>query len=1786
MLTLPGYTLRDLLRETPPSSVFRACRDADQASVVLKILVRDSSRPEHIARLKHEYRILSAIHSPYIVRTYGWVDSGQTIALVLEDAGSRPAVQLVQPGGMDVKVFLELAIALAQAVDAVHRHHVVHKDIKPHHFLLDAVTGQPKLIDFRIATDLPRQVQQLVSVQQLEGTLAYISPEQTGRVDRVLDHRTDLYSLGVSFYELLTGSLPFCSADPLELIHSHVARAPQHPRELRPKLPDVLCAMVLKLLSKVAEERYHTAAGLVADLQTCLDALDGQGRLPEFVPGQRDISEELCVARKLYGREAEVQTLRAALDRVRLGATELWWVRGPSGIGKSALVHEIQQLVLVSGRFATGKFDHVDRSTPYGTVASACRSLVRSVLGEGAERLGSWRQRFLDAVGPNGQLVIGLVPELELVMGPQPAVQQLDASEAQHRFELVLHNFLRVFASEEHPLVLFLDDLQWADPASLRWLQRLLTGPNRGYLLVLGAYRDQEVDATHPLSAALRDLAEAGVVAGALELQPLDLPQVARLLADTLACSSDRAEPLAELMRAKTGGNPFFLDQLLGELYRAGLVWFDGRHRTWTWDLHRVEQVAVTDNVADLMVTQLARLPEATQRVLRLAACMVHQFDGQALAVIAELTPAQVASLLDPALREGLLLPLDAENHNWVRTGTSSEPLLGTLTASYRFLHDRVQQATYESIDPCTRSPVHLSIGRLMLARDEGHPTDDHLFAVVDHLNQGASGIEHIEEKRMLARLNLRAGRKARDEAAHTTASKLLGTALGLLGDDAWFTDREISHAAHITKAECEFLTGHPDLAFALLDAVEDRAHNALERVPARELRTTMLTTMNRLPEAVALALDTTRLLGADFPRAKEEVARALGEAFAELQTALAGRDIESLIDLPAMKDPDKLALVNILFRAGPAVFQFDPDLTVLAVVKVIKLALQYGNAAVLPYFYESYGVIHPVLTEDYETAYRFGRLGVELCARYGTPPVGGATHFVFAAFISHWRRSHADSIEHLRLGLKASLEAGDHVHAGYCICLAVFHRFFRGENLEGLLGDFKGVSEQLERTDDIINLRQLSILAQLCRSLIGVTRSPGSLDGEGFDEEAFRRSFQGNRSLHVYYYVLKTVALYYADEFADAIAASEQAIPLQPGLYLVVEHCLYRALALAAQCRSAEPTQRETLLEALRAEEAKLRAWARFEASHNEYRHALVAAELASVEDAFDRASDLYDQAIALARADGALHLMALGSELCGELYFRRGRTRIARAYLSDAYRAYLAWGALVRANRLVARHADLQMAPSHDVPVSGSNGEQPRAAFLDSVSTNAGDSAVDDGQFDWMAAVRATQAIASELDLESVLDRLLRVLLGHAGAQKIYLVLVRDETLAVEACAMIDPDQVRLGIGERVSTSSRLASSVVQYVARSLETVVVTNAVIDPLFARDPYVVAARPKSLLCLPMQHRGHLVGVLYFENNAATHVFGRTRLELLEFLAAQAAIAVENAKLYGDLQTASELLRRNNEALEAQVAQRTEQLSRALADLWSEMDLARKIQTVLLPNARQVGSCEIAATMIPASSVGGDYYDTFQCGDSGWVLIGDVSGHGISAGLSMMMVQTAVRAIVGAAAGCPGRITPAQVLARVNSVVSANLAKVSRGQYMTLTALEIRGATVTHAGLHMDLLHYHANSGQVERIPTDGMWVGVVDDISPLVRDASFDLDDGDVLLLFTDGITESMVGDRRLGTDGLAALLSQFAGQSSSPESIVKGINRYMAGCGAHDDMTVVAIRYAASAEGVACGRN
>jgi PAS domain S-box-containing protein len=1461
---------REVLWEDDERVFCRTLREGGDGNAILALLTRtDNPRPSSLNRLAHEYELKDDLEETWALRPMDLVRERGRTMLILKDPGGEPLSRLIG-SPLEIGRFLQLAIALSVALGQLHERGLIHKDLKPANVLVNPSTGQVWLTGFGVASRLPREHQSPGPPEFIAGTLPYMAPEQTGRMNRSIDSRSDLYSFGVTLYEMLTGSLPFTASDPMEWVHCHIARQPTPPHDRSSNVPAAVSAVIMKLLAKTPEERYQTAVGAESDLRRCLAEWRTQGRIDEFRLGEQDIPDRLHIPEKLYGRESEIDTLLAAFDRVVAGGRpELVLVSGYSGIGKSSVVNELHKpLVPSRGLFASGKFDQYKREIPYATLAQAFQSLVRPLLSKSDAELRKWRDALREALGPNGRLIVDLVPELKHIIGDQPPVPELPLQDAQGRFQLVFRRLIGVFARPEHPLALFFDDLQWLDAATLDLLEDLLTRTDMQNLLLIGAYRDNEVDSTHPLMRKLDAMRQAGAILQDIVLAPLDREDLAQLLSDSLHCETEYAVPLAQLIHERTAGNPFFAIQFISTLCEEKLITFDHGKAQWSWDMNSIHAKGYTDNVADLMVGRLNRLPIETQHALQRLACLGNHVEFALLRMVYEDSEAMHAQLRG-AVRTGLIF--------------RSED-------SYRFLHDRVQEAAYLLLPAESRAETHLRIGRLLAAQTPPDKREEAIFEIANQFNRGSHLVSSAQENQWIAELNFTAGKRAKLSTAYASSLNYLAAGRRLLTEECWDHNYALIFSIEYLLAECELLTGDMVAAEGRLSMLAQRARDGHDIAIVTRLRLTLYTTLTRIDRSVEVCLEYLRRDGTDWSAhpTRDETKRE----YDRIWTLVGSRSIEELVHLPLMTDPNHLDVLNVLTEVvTPALF-CDENLCSLVICRMVNLSLEHGNSDAACFAYVWFAIIAGLRFGNYRDGFRFGRLGYELVEGHGLTRYQARTYMSFGNVVLPWAKHARGGRELIRRAFDAAYRLGDLSFAAYSCSQLITNFLAVGDPLAEVQPEAETGLAFARKARFGIVVNFMTAQLALIRMLRGMTPKFGCLDHEEFDESKFERDLASNPVLMIcefWYCVRKLQARFLAGDYAAAVHASlraQQLLWTSPA-FEIAEFRFYGALSHASAWDSASPDERVQHFEAIAAHYRQLEIWAEHCPENFENRAALVGAEIARIEGRLLDAEHLYEQAIRSSSANGFVHNEAVANEIAGRFYASRGFEKIAHTYLRDARSCYLRWGAEGKARQLDRLYPHIRP-------------EEP--SLTDTILAPV-------EHLDLATVIKVSQAVSGEVVPEKLIDVLMRTAIESAGAERGLLILARGDAYRIEAEATTKDNAVMVGLQQADVGAAVLPESIFQYVIRTKESVLLNDAAGANPFSSDDYVQRHHARSILCLPLLKQARLIGVLYLENNLVPHVFTPARMAILKLLASEAAISLENMRLYSDLQEREARFRR-------------------------------------------------------------------------------------------------------------------------------------------------------------------------------------------------------------------------------------------------------------------------------------
>ncbi|MGF1677537.1 MAG: AAA family ATPase [Rivularia sp. (in: cyanobacteria)] len=1598
---ISGYSIIEQIYSSSQTIVYRGVRGKDQKPVIIKLMGIKHPTSQQIVQFRHQHIITQNLDLPGIIKSYSLEKYGTSYAFVMEDFGGISLAdemdnwnyQKIRQKPNFISYFLDIAIKIASALEQLRSHNIIHKDIKPDNILINPITKQVKITDFSIASVLSKEIQFLTNPGIIEGTLAYISPEQTGRMNRGIDYRSDYYSLGVTYFELLTGELPFNHQNPLDLIYSHISKHPPIEKIISSKASEIISNIICKLMAKNAEDRYQSALGLKHDLELCLNNLlnnqENHKTIETFELATKDISDNFIIPEKLYGREVEVQKLLAAFDRVInhpqhhlekseiVKGVEMVLVKGDSGMGKTAVVNEIYKPVIrEKGYFIQGKFHQLQQNIPFLGWVKALENLIEQLLSENDSEIKQWKAAILSTLGEQAQVIINLIPALELIIGPQPKAAELSGIAAQNRLNFLFHKFIQIFAIKKHPLVIFLDDLQWADAASLSFIQLLMSennivnnlqkqpnnlgiqipsftsanqNQNDHALLLIGSYRDNEVSITHPLDFTIGEIAKTSVKITSINLEPLDQNDIGILIAETLKCEVDSVIVLTQAIFAKTKGNPFFIHQFLKTLYKDKAIKFNHEIGHWQCNIADVRKLALTDDVVEFLALQIKRLPTYNQKILKFAACIGNKFDLQTLSKINETHPNDTITELWDSVIEGLILPIDrkkdSSNQDHPTTALiiddnrDNQISLGHCRASqFKFIHDRVQQAAYSLIPQSEKQQIHLKIGELLLNKTSATSWEKDIFEIVNQFNKALELIDVQQERNELAKMNLIAGRSAILSTAYQEALKYLNVGRELLVSNCWETEYELTLGLYEALAEVTYLIGDFQASEEFIEVVLTQAKTLLEKVKVYEIKIQVYTSQNKLVKAISIAREILKEFGVTFPEqpTQEDIQKELKETAA----IIGDKSIEELANLPSITDTTQLAIMRIASSMIPPTYIADQRLFPLIVLSQVNLSVQYGNSYLSAFYYGNYGILLNSIMDDIETADKFGKLALNLLEKSDDKNIKTRTFYVIGAFIIH-RKSHIKETLPLLLdAYQTGLEIGSLDFVGYCAKEICQHSYFMGQELTIIEQQTKNYIEILETFKQSTTSKCCKIFRQSIINFQSKNENPGILSGEAYNENQSIASMieaKDISGLH-YLYLHKLILCYSFEAYEQAQENANQAkiyLAGGAGFISIPNFHFYESLTALA-LYSQQESKQENLLNLVEANQIKLKKWAYYAPMNYLHKFYLVEAELYRVTDQYLEAIDSYELAITKAKENEYIHEEALANELAAKFYLKWGKQKIAKAYLDDAYYGYIRWGAKAKAKDLQKRypqfisHILLHKETDSHADQKSSLSEITLLPEISNRKNFSGSKTSISAYLDLESVIKASQALSEQIKLDDLLSTLMEVIMQNAGASKSALILSKNANLDLEITAISCNSHTSSISTELPSipleSSNNLPIRLINYVRRTKETIVIDDANTQKFLTADSYMISEEPKSILCIPIINQGKFFGILYLENKLTAGVFTRNRIKLLNLITNQAAISLKNAILYNNLVEAKEDLENYNQTLEEKVAQRTQEIS--------------------------------------------------------------------------------------------------------------------------------------------------------------------------------------------------------------------------------------------------------------------
>ncbi|MEB3342169.1 AAA family ATPase [Okeania sp.] len=1596
---LPNYQITEQLYAGTRTLVYRGIRNSDEQPVVIKLLRNKYPNFNEIVQFRNQYTIAQNLDFPNISKLLSLEVYDNGYALIMEDIGGISLSNYLQITTdknpqykyLSLTEFLEIAIPLTEVLHYLYQNRVIHKDIKPANILINPDTKQIQLIDFSIASLLPRETQEIQNPNILEGTLAYISPEQTGRMNRGIDYRSDFYSLGVTFYELLTGKLPFVSDNAMELLHFHLAKQPIETHKINSQIPPILSNIVNKLMAKNAENRYQSALGIKHDLENCLNQLQQTGNISDFEIGKRDISDRFMIPEKLYGREIEVNQLLDAFERVSNssqtplsnppqtrvsnpsqtplsnppqtrvsnppqtplsnppqtplskggGRGELMLVAGFSGIGKTAVINEVHKpIVRQQGFFIKGKYDQFNRNVPFSGFVQAFRDLMGQLLSESEAKIEIWKTNILAALGENGQVLIDVIPELENIIGKQPPAIELSGTASQNRFNLLFQKFVKVFTQKEHPLVIFLDDLQWADSASLNLLKLLVSETK--YLLLLGAYRDNEVSPVHPLILTLDELRKIESIVNTITLLPLIESELNQLVADTLNCESSLAEPLTKLVYQKTKGNPFFATQFIKALYDDKLIRFNWDIQHWECDIAQVKVLAITDDVVEFMALQLQKLPTGTQEIIKLAACIGSGFDLQTLAIVSQQSETDTAILLWKALQEGLILPVSdvykfyqlEENENF----SSKKESYHQQNARYRFLHDRVQQAGYFLIPENQKQLTHWQIGKLLQQNLSETEKEEKIFDIVGHFNIAIELITEPIERENLAKLNLTTAQKARNSTAYAAARNFVQIGLDLLTENCWQTQYELTLNLYIAATETAYLNADFEGMEKMATLVLESAQTILEKIKIYEIKISALAAQSQMLEAIAVGRIALLQLGVELPTGAD---KDLGDKSLQiLAERISNSQVSELTNLPLMSDKQKIATMELLAMLFLPIFIGNFALLPVLTSIMVSLSLEFGNTPASIIGYASYGMLLCASFGEVERGYAFSRLTLSLLDRLNGREFKSLSLLLCSFLINHRREALRNTIPMMKEGYLVGMETGDFFSAGHNADNYLDSSLFAGVCLDDWESEVEHYCVVLSQMKQDSSLVFVKMKQQMVQNLRTAMEEPDVLNGSAYDETVMIPQHHQNSELSALaaVYIGKLMVAYFFSNYINAlnyIAEANCFLATIAGATYMAVFNFYAGLTHLAICSTECEIEQTETLEKVQIYQTTLMEWAHYAPMNHQHRVDLLEAEKCRLLGKNYEAADWYDCAIVGAKENEYIHEEALANELAAKFYLHWGKEKVAAGYMQEAYYCYARWGAKGKIVYLEEKYPQLLEVILQATKLASSSEETISTSARRSIknTTNSQNSNL----LDFPAVMTAAQAISEEIELEKLLATLMEVAIANGGAETGFLVIHQEAGWLVVAKASQNHIE---NLQTPLSQCQELPQSLIYSVARNKRITVFDNLSAIPEFAGDRYIISKQPKSVLCTPITKQGKLIAILYLENNLTVGAFTSARIETLQILTSQAAISIENARLYQQVENYSQ-------TLEAEVEKKTQALSQKAFDLEQALTNLQKTQAQLI-----------------------------------------------------------------------------------------------------------------------------------------------------------------------------------------------------------------------------------------------
>ncbi len=1466
-----AYKINKIIHKGDRYYIYEAVRVSDNLKVIIKEPIIDNKNSLSVLHLYNEFEIGKKIIHENILEYIDLIESGNKPLLVKEYNNYTRLSDYIPSKGFDLETFFKVSVQIVEGLSEIHRNNIIHQLIKPSNIFINIETHQVKISDFGRST---YNYETKCDYNSFKDSFSFISPEQTGRINRSIDYRTDFYSLGITLYNMLTGKLPFDSVDILELTHFHIAKKITAPHKINNNIPEILSAIILKLLSKNADDRYQSAEGLKFDLEYCRENIS-KLKLPDadtddFKIAQKDFSGRFQISQKLYGRKSEIKILQKQFNKSCNGNTVILLIKGFSGIGKSSIVYELQkEITIKNAYFSTGKYESLKRNIAYSAISYAFRVLMRQILGEPDEKIMVWKDKLQRAVGINGKVIIDIIPELELIIGKQPSVTELGSNETQNRFNLVFQNFVSVFDQMSHPLVLFLDDMQWIDIASLNLIKIITTENPAKSLLLIGAYRDNEVDASHPVIPVFDEIKKKGTDIQYINLKPLDIDSLNNLVSDTLNSKPVETKVLSSLILQKTNGNPFFIKTFFKNLYDEYLIVYKGRGK-WLWNLDDIIKKQPTVNVAILMCENIKKLPSESQELLMSASCIGNTFNINILSAVSKKKKEHVKKLLEPVLISGMVYREKED---------------------YKFVHDNVLEAAYSIIPEAEKQYKHLEIGRLLLKDTFKGSNESIIFEITGHLNKGRKIVDDIQEKSSLLELNLKAGKKAKSMAAFSTAEHYFTTGIELLGENSWESNRNLTVKLHLKLAECLLLTGKYKQSSKIMEKSLSYAKSDLEKIEVYKLRIIQYSNEGRYEEAVRLGVKSLKTVSFEMPiLSKEAAEEAFNREMEFYKEYIASKNISDLFSLPFCIDPIFNSAVSIMEQLLDCALLAVPYYFPLLTIKIVNSAVKKGITFHSVVGISAFGITLMGL-KQYKEAYEFGLLARKLNQeKIKNSSLKCKTSFIFGGFLAYLNQSIKDTVPIIEKSYLSGIESGNLNYAAYA-CTFISRAYVSANfNLKECEKIYESKTEAIKK----LQIKAMYRFANSSKAFVLSLRSskiPLSLDNDSFNEEEFRKEFHDS-SLIIAVYEFYSLQFYFLFErYSEALLILfEKDLSALALTSHFPEFIFFASMLLSANYGEATEEEKNKYKKLINEYYILIQGFENSGQSNFFCFERLIKAEIFRTENrTMNEIVIVYNQAIESAKENGLIYYEALANETAARFFREHGLNSVAKLYIKEAYNLFYEWGAIAKTKDMESRYPYLQTFDIANRTVDN---------FLDIRSV-----------------VKATQAISSEIIIDNILKELIKIILENAGAQKGYIVLRAGKGFKIVAGFNINnKEQFK---NEKLKDTKLLPETIIRYVIRTGESVILHNACKEGGYTNDKYIRAKGSKSVLAGPVRLKNKVFGAFFLENNLSTNVFSEKRIKLLNILLSQAAISMENARLYEESVEAEKRLKIKNEEIATQ-----------------------------------------------------------------------------------------------------------------------------------------------------------------------------------------------------------------------------------------------------------------------------